>query len=114
MNVTAAFACAYVLLSVPYSQLISEQSGYIFSFPTKSALEISNPESLITYQFAKKTLNHQFCSTCGVKVCASKVGELKDEDQLLVNLKCFEGVDWKTLKVTKISGKDIEPMYVVD
>ena len=72
--------------------------------------------------------SHEFCSVCGIPVWLRKLpvspeefrrweGEGEDqrawEQQVAVNLRCFEGVEWEAINVEKGYWKDAEPKYEV-
>ena len=49
---------------------------------------------------------------CGVAVCCEDT-KPETSDQIGVNLRCFEGVEWDQLKVVKGYWSKVDPQYVV-
>lgn len=84
---------------------ICSRSGTLLTFvPAAKFKLLSGEENLTDYQFNKKHLHHWFCRTCGIKSFASGAGP--DGTQMrAVNIRCLEGVDLGSLKVTPFDGK---------
>lgn len=122
------------VLPFPQSSLegtdkINVQNGTILHFPRSDQIRILNADKLTGYTFGRGFQEHKFCGTCGVPVYIKKL-EVTDEqwakdgdesttkeDWMLeraVNLRCFEGVEWDKIKVTKVNGKDVGEAYVVE
>ncbi len=65
---------------------------------------LSGADSLVDYQFGKKSIHHTFCGTCGVTAFAS--GQKPDGEKMkAVNARCLEGVDITKLNVKYIDGR---------
>jgi hypothetical protein len=60
-------------------------------------------ESQTLYQFGKKSIRHLFCAVCGVQSYA----EGETFPKMMVNLRCVDDLDLKTLPVTEYNGKDV-------
>lgn len=64
---------------------------------------LSGAESLTDYQFNKKIIHHTFCKVCGIKPFAGGVDKQGNETRA-VNVRCLEGLDLTSLKVTPYDG----------
>lgn len=61
-------------------------------------------EKLTEYRFNTKTIQHLFCSTCGMESFAR--GRMPDGKRMVaVNVRCLEGVDPDGLQTTRYDGR---------
>lgn len=84
---------------------ICAKRGWLLTFvgPEQFALHADEQE-LTDYQFHKKVVHHKFCNVCGV----ASFGQGTTPDgrtMFAVNVRCLDGVDISSLKVTPVDGK---------
>ena len=102
--------------------LTSYQNAYVLFYPNISKLGISEakPGVMSTYQFARKFLEHKFCSVCGVSTHIKTIGPPKEivdkmsevalehRRKMLeispVNLRVLNDVEWNELKISDSEG----------
>jgi hypothetical protein len=86
---------------------ICGRTGAVMAFvPAEQVVVHSGEEGLTDYQFGKKHIHHQFCSTCGVRPFAH--GKAPDgKTTYAINVRCLEGVDVGALKLTQFDGKSL-------
>ena len=61
------------------------------SVPSDQFILHSGADKLKTYLFNTKSINHQFCTECGIESFASGT-DSKGETTMMVNIACLEGV----------------------
>lgn len=66
---------------------------------------LSGKEELATYQFNTRTAQHTFCRHCGIHPFYVP---RSDPDKIDVNVRCLEGVDLSTLRITHFDGRNWE------
>jgi len=84
------------------------RAGTMLTFVPGAQLTVNTGEDLLTdYQFGKKSINHSFCSVCGIKPFAR--GDAPDGTAWVgINIGCLDGVDRNELEPTrKYDGKSI-------
>lgn len=81
------------------------RSGTMLRFvPANQFKLLSGAEVLTDYRFNTKTINHQFCSVCGIKPFAQ--GKNPDGTEIrAINVRCLEDVDVQTLQTHHVDGK---------
>ena len=82
--------------------------GALFAFAPASQFKlIQGADDLTTYEFNRHTIQHKFCSTCGIQSFAMgkhpKTGDL----MAAVNVRCLDGVDADQFKVRKVDGRSL-------
>ena len=84
---------------------ICQKRGSLLTFVPASQFSLLSGEGALTdYQFAKKTIHHSFCSTCGVASFAT--GKAPDgADMVAVNIRCLDDIDLSAFKVTAFDGR---------
>ena len=55
------------------------------------------------YQFGAKSMHHLFCTTCGIHAFGRWTQG--DQEKVIVNLRCLEGLDVEKLPVETFDGK---------
>lgn len=82
------------------------------SYYPADAVELrSGHESLVSYMFGDRDVDHRFCRTCGVSVFSVIVGLPPDYagparlGDYRINLGCIDDVDLETLEVSRIDGR---------
>jgi len=83
---------------------ICSRTGSILTFVPLEQFKLERGEDALTdYQFGKKSIQHLFCSTCGVR--AFMRGSMPNGAKVAaVNARCLEGVDVTTLKTKQYNG----------
>jgi hypothetical protein len=86
---------------------ICSRKGYLLTFVTPDKFKLlSGDEGLTDYQFNKMNIHHLFCPKCGIQSFArGKKGD--GTPMIAVNVRCLEGVEPSTLKVTQVDGKSL-------
>jgi hypothetical protein len=86
---------------------ICTKHGLLLTFaPADRFKLVSGQEQLQDYQFYKHTIQHQFCTTCGVESFAR--GSMPNGAAMIaVNVRCLDGIDVTTLKPTPFDGKSL-------
>ena len=86
---------------------ICSRAGYLLTFVPPEQFKLHSGEAAQTdYQFGKKNIHHQFCSTCGVRSFASGKTP-KGGNMYAINVRCLEGVDVNVLKPTPFDGASL-------
>lgn len=87
---------------------ICGRTGAIMAFAPGSQLHrITGDDKLTDYQFGKKNIHHLFCSVCGVRPYGLGKGH-DGAEWAMINVRCLDGVDTHTLKVTRqYDGKNL-------
>jgi len=83
---------------------ICSKAGWLLTFVPADAFRLlSGSDVLRDYQFAKETIHHQFCGTCGIRSFAW--GHDGDGRKAYsVNLRCVAGVDVDDLEINTYDG----------
>ncbi len=76
-----------------------------WTVPRESFHLLRGEEALRTYTFGSGVARHLFCGTCGI--CSFYVPR-SDPDKVSVNLRCVDGVDLASLRITPFDGADWE------
>lgn len=80
------------------------RAGWLLAFvPSEKFTLISGEGALTDYQFGKKHIHHQFCTTCGVRAY-SHGADAKGTKMISINLRCVAGIDATTLPVESFDG----------
>jgi len=83
---------------------ICSRTGYLLIFvPADKVKILSGLDSLKSYHFNKMHVDHQFCANCGVRPFGQ--GNGPNGPMFAINVRCLEGVDPKSLKVTQVDGR---------
>src|SRR5206468_1404536 len=84
---------------------ICSKKGHLLTLvkPEQFAL-LSGEDGLTDYQFNKKNIHHLFCPVCGIESFATGTGQ-GGQKMYSVNVRCLDGVDIASLKVTPFDGK---------
>jgi hypothetical protein len=82
-----------------------QRKGYLLWFvPAESFHLTTSPAEIRTYTFNRHVIKHHFCAVCG---CApfAEGADAKGNPTASVNVRCLEGVDWSSLKITRFDGR---------
>lgn len=84
---------------------ICSRKGTVLTFvgPDQFTL-LSGQDSMKDYQFYKKALHHQFCTTCGVTPFIYGTSP-KGETMYAINVRTLENFDPKFLEIKQVDGK---------
>ncbi len=84
---------------------ICSRTGSVMAFVPEDHFELlSGKDALTDYQFNTKNIHHVFCTTCGVRSFANGT-DRKGAPNYMINVRCLEGVDLKTLNFTEYDGR---------
>lgn len=86
---------------------ICGRTGAIMAFVSADKLTAKGEDHLIDYQFAKETIHHTFCKTCGVRPFAR--GTAADgSGTAMINVRCLDDVDVHGLEIAQqYDGKSL-------
>src|SRR5688572_13252252 len=83
---------------------ICARTGSLMAFVPKTAFKRTRGEGSTTdYQFGKKSVHHEFCSTCGVRPYAHGTGK-DGAISYMINLRCLADFDASKLAVENFDG----------
>ena len=86
---------------------ICEKRGTLWAFVKAPQFELlKGADALTDYQFAKKTIHHRFCQSCGVGSYSQGLAP-NGEETFAVNVRCLDGVDVTALKPVPFDGKSL-------
>jgi hypothetical protein len=79
----------------------------LLAFVPASDFKLTSGEGDTTdFQFNKHNIHHLFCSTCGIQSFGR--GKRPDgKEMVAINVRCLDGVDVDSLKVTKFDGRSL-------
>lgn len=82
-----------------------QRRGSILAFTPAQNFELEKGQDALTeYRFNTKTIEHLFCSTCGMESFAR--GEMPDGAKMVaVNVRCLDGVNIESLDTTMVDGR---------
>lgn len=85
---------------------ICGKTGSILAFTPAAQFEsLSGEQSLVDYQFGKKSIHHTFCPVCGVRPYARGTGP-DGGAMVAVNVRCLDGIDVHQLDIrTRYDGR---------
>ena len=80
------------------------RAGWILTFTTPEHFRLLSDEGTAEYLFNKHVVHHRFCATCGIKAYARGT-DGKGKESIAINVRCLEGVEPRTLKVSEYDGR---------
>jgi hypothetical protein len=81
--------------------------GLLLTFVTPDKFSLkAGADGLADYQFNKKTIHHLRCQDCGIESFARGKGP-DGKEMIAINVRCLDGVDLKSLKLTPFNGRDL-------
>jgi hypothetical protein len=81
------------------------RSGTMLRFvPVEKFKLLSGADSLTSYRFNSKVIDHLFCSTCGIKSFATGKGPDGTEIRA-VNVRCLDDIDVSAIPTMPYDGK---------
>ena len=82
--------------------------GALLAFaPATQFTLLSGDVNLTKFEFNKHTIQHQFCSTCGIQSFAIGTHPKTGAKMAAINVRCVDGIDVDALKVKKVDGRSI-------
>jgi hypothetical protein len=82
--------------------------GSLLAFALASRFKLlSGDADLRKFEFNKRRIEHQFCSTCGIQSFAIGTQPKTGEKMAAINVRCLDGIDVDALKVRKVDGKSL-------
>lgn len=83
---------------------ICKKRGSILTFTSVDQFKLLKGEGEVTeYQFAKKSIRHLFCKTCGILSYAT--GQTPDGTKMIaVNVRCLDDVEVEKLSPVAVDG----------
>lgn len=80
--------------------------GSLLAFaPVERFRLLAGEEHLTTFEFNKRTIQHPFCSTCGIQSFATGTHPKSGERFAAVNVRCVDDIDIAALAVKHADGK---------
>src|SRR6476620_9834512 len=86
---------------------ICSRTGSLMAFVQEGAFKrLGRKDATTDYQFGKKNIHHEFCSTCGVRSYAH--GRGKDGAPMyMINMRCLAGIDPTKRPVETFDGASL-------
>ena len=82
--------------------------GSLLAFAPKTNFKLlSGDADLTKFEFNKHTIEHQFCSTCGIQSFAIGTHPKTGAKMAAINVRCLDGVDVDVLTVKKVDGRSL-------
>jgi len=82
--------------------------GSLLAFaPATQFKLLSGDADLTKFEFNRRMIQHQFCSTCGVQSFAIGTHPKTGAKMAAINVRCVDGVDVDVLKVKKVDGRSL-------
>ena len=86
---------------------ICTKRGALWAFVKPPQFKLLKGEDALTdYQFGKKNIHHLFCQSCGVGSFSHGLAP-NGEETFAINVRCLDGVDTESLKLTPFDGKKL-------
>jgi hypothetical protein len=84
---------------------ICQRKGSLLWFVPRASLTLRTADNdASTYSFNKHLIEHRFCPVCGIHPYAEGK-DAKGNAMAAVNVRCLEGLDLATVKVTEFDGR---------
>jgi hypothetical protein len=79
--------------------------GSLLAFAPASQFKLlSGDADLTQFEFNKRMIQHQFCSTCGIQSFAIGTHPKSGAKMAAINVRCLDGVDIDALTVKMVDG----------
>ncbi|KAF7355974.1 GFA domain-containing protein [Mycena venus] len=86
---------------------ICSKNGYLWGFPGELIVVKGDENTTLkSYEFAKRTMAHKFCPTCGTSVLARA-----PDGKFGINIRALADVDFDSLPIRTSDGASKEPLY---
>jgi hypothetical protein len=83
---------------------ICQRKAFLGWFVSRQDLRLLSQEGLTTYTFNRHSIQHHFCSTCGIH----PYGEGRDTSGnpvAAINVRCIDGLDLASIPVNEFDGR---------
>jgi hypothetical protein len=82
--------------------------GSLLAFaPAAQFKLLAGDTDLTKFEFNRRTIEHQFCSTCGIQSFALGTNPKTGAKLAAINVRCVDGVDIDALNVKKVDGRSL-------
>jgi len=82
--------------------------GSLLAFaPAAQFKLLSGDAELTKFEFNKHTIQHHFCSTCGIQSFAIGTHPKTGAKMAAINVRCLDGIDLDALAVKKVDGRSL-------
>ena len=82
--------------------------GSLLAFAPAAQFKLLSGETdLTSYQFNRHTIQHKFCSTCGIQSFAIGKHPKTGESLAAVNVRCLDGIDVDQFTVRRVDGRSL-------
>ena len=82
-----------------------QRKGSLLWFVPRSSFSLlTSEDAASTYLFNKHLIRHRFCPNCGIHPYAEGT-DPQGNAMAAINLRCIEGIDLDTVKVTHYDGR---------
>ena len=82
-----------------------QRKGSLLWFVPREQFHLRSDENVSrVYEFNKHAIKHRFCPNCGIHPYADG-SDAKGNKMAAVNVRCIEGIDLDTVKVTHFDGR---------
>lgn len=86
---------------------ICQRKGSLLWFVPRKRMQLLTPEkNASVYLFNKHAIEHRFCAQCGIHPYA-EANDPKGNPMAAINIRCLEGIDLSTIKVTHYDGRSV-------
>jgi hypothetical protein len=84
-----------------------QRKGSLLWFVPRAQFKLLSDESASrVYEFNKHAIKHRFCPTCGIHPYADG-SDPKGNKMAAINVRCIEGIDLDSVKVTHFDGRSL-------
>jgi hypothetical protein len=91
---------------------VCTMKGFLHALVPRDRFELLSGETeLVTYTFNTGVAKHLFCRTCGIH---SFYVPRSDPDMIDVNVRCLDGVDLASIRVSPFDGRNWEVAIQTD
>ena len=84
--------------------ICSRKASLLWFVPRTAVKWLTPDANASTYTFNKRVIKHRFCPQCGIHPFA-EANDRSGNPTVAVNLRCVEGLDLSTVKVTEFDGR---------
>jgi hypothetical protein len=82
--------------------------GSLLAFTPATQFKLLSGDAALTkFEFNKHTIQHQFCSTCGIQSFALGTNPKTGARMAAINVRCVDGIDVDALEVRKVDGRSL-------
>ena len=85
--------------------ICSKKASLLTFVGTDRFESVAGADELTDYQFNHHVIHHLFCRTCGITSYSRGKDPKSGKDMVAINLRCLDGLDLDTVKITPYDGK---------